>query len=54
MDDLQTLITFLGWCSVINVIALLAASIMLMLMRSFVASIHGKMFGVSTEAISLV
>jgi len=53
MDDLQTLITFLGWCSVINVIALLVASIMLMLMRNFVAGIHGKMFGVSTEEISL-
>ena len=54
MNNLQTLTTFLGWCSVINVIALLVASLMLVLMRNFVAGIHGKMFGVSKEQISLV
>ena len=53
MDSLQTLTTFLGWCSVINVIVLLVASLMLMLMRNSVAGIHGRMFGVSTEDISL-
>ena len=53
MSDMQTLTTFLGWCSVINVIALLVASLMLMLMRDFVAGIHGKMFGVGTEEMSL-
>ena len=53
MSNLQTLTTFLGWCSVINVIVLLVASLMLMLMRNFVAGIHGRMFGVSTEDISL-
>ena len=50
---IPTLTTFLGWCSVINVIVLLVASLMLMLMRNFVAGIHGRMFGVSTEDISL-
>ena len=54
MDNLQTLTTCLGWCSGINVIALLVASLMLVLMRNFVAGIHGKMFGVSKEQISLV
>jgi hypothetical protein len=53
MINLQTLTTFLGWCSVINVIVLSVASLMLMLMRNFVAGIHGRMFGVSTEDISL-
>ena len=53
MSNLQALTTFLGWCSVINVIALLVASLMLMLMRNFVAGIHGKMFGVSAEKMSL-
>ncbi len=53
MNNLQTLTTFLGWCSVINVIALLVASLMLILLRNFVAGIHGKMFGGSAEEISL-
>ncbi len=53
MNNLQTFTTFLGWCSAINIAVLIFASIMLVLMRDFVAGIHGRMFGVSTEEISL-
>ncbi len=53
MNNLQTFTTFLGWCSAINIAVLIFASIMLMLMRNFIAGIHGKMFGVSAEKMSL-
>ena len=49
MDNLQTLTTFLGWCSIINLVILSVASILLSSMRDATASLHSKMFGVSKE-----
>ncbi len=37
----------------INVVALAIASIMLMLMRNFITSIHARMFGVNKDDLSL-
>ena len=53
MNSLETLTTFLGWCSVINMVGLAAASIMLMLMRNFIVGIHARMFDVDQEDLSL-
>ena len=53
MNSLETLTTFLGWCSVINMVGLAAASIMLMLMRNFIVGIHARMFDVDKEGLSL-
>ena len=54
MNELQILTTFLGWCSVINVIALFIASVSLMLARNWIVGIHSRMFDVSKENLSLV
>ncbi len=53
MSSIETLTTFLGWCTVINVVALAITSIMLMLMRNFIPGIHGRMFGVNKEDLPL-
>ena len=53
MNSIETLTTFFGWCTVINVIALAITSIMLMLMRNFIPGIHGRMFGVNKEDLPL-
>jgi len=45
--ELDTLTTFLGWCSVINIGALILTSFSLMLMRGPISTIHSAMFGVS-------
>jgi hypothetical protein len=47
MDNLQTLTTFLGWCSVINIAALCLATLALTLMRGPVIRIHSRLLGVS-------
>jgi hypothetical protein len=46
MNDLQTLTTFPGWCSVINMGLLLFSTAALMLMKNFVARMHSKLLGV--------
>lgn len=51
MNDIQTLTSFFGWCSVINIGVLLVSSILLMLAKGPISSIHSKMFGVSQEAL---
>ena len=53
MNSIDTLTTFLGWCTVINVVALAITSIMLMLMRNFIPRIHGRMFGVNKDDLPL-
>ena len=49
MNNIATLTSFFGWCSVINVILLLFVSLMLMTMRDMIAGIHSKLLGVSND-----
>ena len=51
MNDLQTLTTFLGWCSVINMGLLLFSTALLMLMKNFVAGLHSKLLGVDRSEL---
>ncbi len=44
---LQELATFLGWCTVINIVILAVAAISLVAMRGTMARLHSAMFGVS-------
>jgi len=45
--SLQELATFLGWCTVINMVILAVAAFSLMGMRGTMAKLHSAMFGVS-------
>jgi hypothetical protein len=47
-----TLTEFLGWSLVINVGVFVFVSVSLILMRSFVTNLHGKMFGLSETDLS--
>ena len=47
MISLETLREFLGWCTVINFVMLLIASIAVGPMRGMIVGIHGKMFGLA-------
>ena len=46
MITLAQLTELLGWASILNMGMLIFASVMLVLMRSTVTSIHSKMFGI--------
>ena len=52
MDSIQTLTTFLGWCTVLNLGVLSLAAILLIIMRTPISSIHSKMFGLSQDDLS--
>ena len=45
--DIETLTTFLGWCTVLNLGFLTFGSILMMTMSDSMARLHSKMFGVS-------
>jgi hypothetical protein len=47
MTDMNTLTTFLGWCSIINISILFLSTVALGLVRKPVARMHSKIFGVS-------
>ena len=47
MIAIDTLTTFLGWCSVINIGVLVLSTIILIIMREPVSSIHSRLFGLN-------
>jgi hypothetical protein len=52
MDSLDSVIGFLGWCSVINLGMLAVSSLAMVLMRGPISAIHGKMFQLSEADLS--
>ncbi|MFT7371721.1 MAG: hypothetical protein ACI9T9_000400 [Oleiphilaceae bacterium] len=51
---LSQLTELLGWASILNIGMLLFASIILVLMKSFITSVHSKMFGVLESDLSII
>ncbi len=51
MIEINTLTTFLGWCSVINIAVLMVSVIVLMVMSKPVANIHSKLFGINSSSL---
>jgi hypothetical protein len=49
MTSIQSLTTFFGWCSVINIGVLLFSTLALLAMQGPISAIHSKMFGVKPE-----
>jgi hypothetical protein len=47
MNSIETLTTFLGWSTVINLGMLVIAAICLAFMRGFMTRFHAKMYGLS-------
>jgi hypothetical protein len=49
---IDALTTFLGWSTVLNMSMLIVASLSLVLFRSSVSTIHGKLFGLSENDLA--
>ena len=49
MNSLETVTTFLGWCSVINILILTVTSLFLMFAKGFVSGIQSKILGIEPE-----
>jgi len=54
MTSIEVLTTFFGWCSVINIGVLVLTTVVLMLMKDAISSIHAKLFGVNQENLPLI
>jgi len=53
MQSPETLTIFFGWCSIINIAMLCAATLMLTTMREFISGIHSKMTGLGQSELSI-
>ncbi len=49
---IETIRTFFGWCTVINIGLLIFSSIFLIAMRGTASRIHGKMFNLDEKYLS--
>ena len=47
MTNIESLTTFFGWCSVINIGVLIVSTIALLVLQGPIAGLHSKMFGVN-------
>ncbi len=47
----DSLLAFLGWCSVINLGVLIFSSVMLMACRGWFMAMHSKMFGLEEKEL---
>ena len=54
MENIQTITTFLGWYTVINLGIYIFTSIMLIMFKDPVKNIHSKLLAVSTEKLDEV
>ena len=51
---IDTLTTFLGWCSVINIGVLLFSTLMMIVVRDFAIKLHSSLFGVNPKELPLI
>jgi len=50
MNSIQTLATFFGWCTVINIVIIIIVFLFFNFFHEFFGRIISKMFGVSEQA----
>ena len=53
MITIDTLTTFLGWCSVINISIFVFSVIILMTLRDPILNVHSKLFGLNPVNLPL-
>jgi len=51
MIEIDVLISFFGWCTVINSGLLLFSAAVLIIMKEHVVIIHGKLFGLNSVSL---
>ena len=54
MISLAQLIAFFGWCSIINIMVLLVATISLSVLTHKVIPIHSRLFDISEQELKLM
>lgn len=54
MNEINTITTFLGWCTLINTGILIYSTIMVFLLRNFISNMHSKIFSLNPDDLPLV
>ena len=52
--EINTITTFLGWCSIINTAILIFSALIIMLVREQIITIHSKLTGVKQDALPVL
>lgn len=52
MHSLETLVTFLAWCTTINLVVLVMTGLAMLTVRRPLAGLHARIFGLSEADIS--
>jgi len=54
MDNISFLISFFGWCSLLNIGMLLFATLLLISFRKFTKNIHSKLFNIPEAELDIL
>ncbi len=54
MFTIDSVTTFLGWCTVINIAVLTFSSLLIITFKNPVSKIHSKLFGLNEESLPLI
>ena len=54
MNSIESLATFFGWCSLINIGVLVFTTVVLVLMKEAISNMHARLFGVKQEELPQV
>lgn len=49
--NIESLTAFLGWCTLVNFILLVLATVILVLFKDFAAGIHSKLLGLDKDEL---
>jgi len=52
MVTMDSVMVFLGWCSVINILVLIFSTIALLVFKEPISAVHSKMFGVDPKNLA--
>ncbi len=53
MNSLDTMITFFGWCSIINIGLLIFTAVLIIFLKTTILMIHAKIFHLKEDEISI-
>lgn len=51
---LQQLTEFFKWMTIINIVLFALSAVLIMILRGFICKMHGKMFGINEDKISVI
>ena len=54
MENIEFLLSFFGWCSVINIAVLVFATVFLALFGDFAKNIHSKIFNIPKDKLDVI